>query len=116
MSAKKLDWKTSAEMRAVTRMICVVNILFCAEDHGAEGPIPTCLCIDLIDEAVFVYSMRERSELFFKSLGSFYNNVKRTSSYLLQASVAEMIGTIAYGGCYDSGDSATTTTTAVNHI
>jgi hypothetical protein len=90
---QKTDWKSSGINAGNHKNHCQTYCENRAEEHGVKGAIPTCLySIYLIDEAMFVYYMRERSDLFLREFGK-YQQQQRERVYLtFQTSVVEIMG------------------------
>jgi hypothetical protein len=90
---QKTDWKASGIDAGNHKHTCQTYCENRAEENGVKGAIPTCLySIDLIDEAMFVLSMRERSDLFLHEFGKYLRQQRERVYLTFQTSVVEILG------------------------
>jgi hypothetical protein len=90
---QKNDWKTSGIKAGYHKELCQNYCENRAEENGMKGAIPICLYnIDLLDEELFVSSMRERSNLFLQELEKYQQQQGERIGLSFQTSVVKPVG------------------------
>jgi hypothetical protein len=92
---QKTDWKQSSGVKNAGdhKQMCSVYCDNRAGYEGLKGSIPVCLySIREIDEASFVMSMRERSDLFMLEFGAYQEQQSERIGLSFQTSVIKLLG------------------------
>jgi hypothetical protein len=91
---QKTDWKSSGVNAGDHKQLCKTYCDNRGGENGMQGSIPVCLySIRAIDEASFVMSMRERSDLFLQEFGKYQQQQQSERiSLSFQTSVIRLLG------------------------
>jgi hypothetical protein len=90
---QRTDWKSTGVNAGDHKHMCKIYCENRAEQDGMTPAIPICLyCIDLIDEGIFEFSMRERSDLFLQEFGKYQRQKGERIELSFQTYVNKLVG------------------------